>query len=178
MRSRHHWGVEVRPGDLVRSPEQSRQFRGIGLIALVACADLGLVVGRHSPSLTRGAAVAVGLALAAFFFVSSARMGVVVSQSGVRVRNWIRTIELPWTTVERFEIPDRWPWTAQVVLNQGGSVRVWGAGSHRVPSPAEHGSSSGDRGRPELHDCSVSTVGKPSPVLPYPVAPGRAHPAL
>lgn len=68
----------------------------------------------------------MGLALAAFFFVISGRMGVVVSLSGVRVRNWIRTIELPWTTVERFEIPDRWPWIAQVVLNQGGSVRVWG----------------------------------------------------
>ena len=75
-----------------------------------------------------------GVCFAAFLFYAALVWGVTATQHGVVLRNPISRREVAWHDVERFDLLDRWPFTAELHRKNDPPIKIWGIGGRNRES--------------------------------------------
>ena len=66
------------------------------------------------------------LAAAAVVLVGPARMRVVAGTQGIEVRNFLRTVRIPWAEVADVDMDGGFPHVPRVELHDGRRISLWG----------------------------------------------------
>jgi Bacterial PH domain len=99
-----------------------------GVLGLLVGGLLTLILAPLWGGAGTAGVVATGLAFAWFWIRRVVLAGVRVDAQGIRIVEPLRTHQVPWATIDRFEFGRFGPFlpkVAWVVLNSGDRVRIW-----------------------------------------------------
>jgi len=92
------------------------------IVVLITGGLLGAIGPQHATTMRRILTAALPFAVSLLLYRAYVRSKIIAHDKGVLVCNPFRTLEIPWSDIEGFDIATA---ILRVRLNAGGVVRVW-----------------------------------------------------